>query len=67
MTKNDALILAYKVEEELSKQEMEYAKQFNELNPGFGRERDLIMSHYLIAYQRFYTEFCSKPKEVSEN
>ncbi len=67
MTKNDALILAYKVEEELSKQEMEYAKQFNELNPDFGRERDLIMSHYLIAYQRFYTEFCNKLKAVSEN
>lgn len=67
MTKNDALILAYKVEEELCKQEMEYAKQFKELNPDFGRERDLIMSHYLIAYQRFYTEFCNKLKEVSEN
>ena len=67
MTKNDALILAYKVEEELCKQEMENAKQFKELNPNFGRERDLIMSHYLIAYQRFYTEFCNKLKEVSEN
>ena len=67
MTKNDALILAYKVEEELSKQEMEYAKKFNELNPNFARERDLIMSHYLIAYQRFYTEFCNKLKEVSKN
>ena len=67
MTKNDALILAYKVEEELCKQEMEYAKKFNELNPGFERERDLIMSHYLIAYQRFYSEFCNKLKEVSEN
>ena len=67
MTKNDALILAYKVEEELSKQELEYAKQFNELNPDFGRERDLIMSHYLIAYQRFYSEFCNKLKEVDEN
>ena len=67
MTKTDALVLAYKVEEELCKQEMEYAKQFKELNPGFGRERDLIMSHYLIAYQRFYTEFCNKLKEVGEN
>jgi hypothetical protein len=67
MTKTDALVLAYKVEEELSKQEMECAKQFKELNPDFGRERDLIMSHYLIAYQRFYTEFCNKLEEVSEN
>ena len=67
MTKTDALVLAYKVEEELCKQEMEYARQFKELNPDFGRERDLIMSHYLIAYQRFYTEFCNKLKEVSEN
>lgn len=67
MTKTDALVLAYKVEEELSKQEMENAKKFKELNPGFERERDLIMSHYLIAYQRFYTEFCNKLKEVSEN
>lgn len=67
MTKNDALILAYKVEEELCKQETEYAEKFKELNPNFGRERDLIMSHYLIAYQRFYTEFCNKLKEVDGN
>ena len=67
MTKNDALVLAYKVEEELSRQEMEYAQKFKELNPDFGRERDLSMSHYLIAYQRFYSEFCNKLKEVSEN
>lgn len=67
MTKNDALILAYRAEEELCKQEMEYAKKFNELNPDFGRERDLIMSHYLIAYQRFYTEFCNKLKDVDGN
>ena len=67
MNKNDALILAYKVEEELCKQGMENAKKFKELNPDFGRERDLIMSHYLIAYQRFYTEFCNKLKEISEN
>ena len=67
MTKTDALVLAYKVEEELCKQEMEYAKQFKELNPDFGRKRDLIMSHYLIAYQRFYTEFCKKLEEISEN
>lgn len=67
MNTSDVRILCYRVAEELRNKEIENSQKFAEQNPVFKRERDLLMSHYMIAYQQFYSAVCDKLKELEKN